>query len=176
LNTCSSIALILVVTLISTTFTFVLTIFISKTNWTYVIVTNFPWNIFCILIHFGQFVILCPFKPHMRHAYEDVLCGFWLYCVASMVSSFMHISTLWLLIPQFVQYLLVFHVLLCVFGGATYITLCGTEIVLLISAIVIPYSHNIVTSLCCCSVDRFIPIVAIMKCDYKPTLNIVVKK
>jgi len=46
----------------------------------------FPWNIFCILVNFRQSIILCPFKPHVRHAYEDVLCGFWLGCVTSLVA------------------------------------------------------------------------------------------
>jgi hypothetical protein len=40
-----------------------MTVCISTIGWTSTIVTNFPWNIFCILVNFGQFVILCPFKP-----------------------------------------------------------------------------------------------------------------
>jgi hypothetical protein len=58
---------------------------VSTTGWTFVIITYLPWNIFCISTNFGQFVILCPFKPQMWHAYEDVFYGFWLGCVASMV-------------------------------------------------------------------------------------------
>jgi hypothetical protein len=51
------------------------------TSWTFVVVIDFPWNIFWISVNFGQFVILCPFKPKMWHAYEDVflirLCCFY---------------------------------------------------------------------------------------------------
>jgi hypothetical protein len=76
--------------------------------------------------------------------------------VAIMVFSFffIHVSTLWLVIPQFVQYLLVFHVLLYVFHGATYFVLFGTKNAFLALAIVVYFSHNILASLCCCSVDR----------------------
>ncbi len=42
--------------------------------------------------------------------------------------------------------------------------------------IVIISSHNIVASICYCHVDRFIPEVAILSYDYKPILNIVVRK
>jgi hypothetical protein len=57
----------------------------------------------------------------MQHAYEDVLCGSWLGCVTSLVTIvvysflFLHVSTLWFVIPQFMQYSLVFHIILCVF-------------------------------------------------------------
>ncbi len=118
-NTCSLVTLLLVVTLISTTFTSVMIVCISTINWTYATITTFPWNIFCISANFGQSVILCPFKPHICHAYEDVFCGFWLGYVTSMTNTmvcsfFLHVSTLWFIIPQFMQCLLVFHVLLCV--------------------------------------------------------------
>jgi hypothetical protein len=59
---------------------------VSTTGWTSVIITYLLWNFFCISTNFGQFVILCPFKPQMWHAYEDVFYGFWLGCVASMVA------------------------------------------------------------------------------------------
>jgi hypothetical protein len=49
-------------------------------------------------------------------------------------------------------------------------------ILILVSAIVIPFSHNIATSLCCCNVDHFIPIVTILRYVCKPTLNTVVRK
>jgi hypothetical protein len=75
-----------------------------------------------------------------------------------------------------VQYLLVFPILLYVFGDTTYLVLCGIENALLASIVVMPSSHNIITSLCCCSVDLFIPRVAILRYDYKPALNIIVKK
>jgi hypothetical protein len=80
---------------------------------------------------------------------------------------FLHVSTLWLFIPQFVQYLLVFLILLCGFGDVTRLVLCGTKNVLFVSIIIIPSSHNNIASLCCCSLDRFIPKIAILKYDYK---------
>jgi hypothetical protein len=93
-----------------------------------------------------------------------------------------------------VQYLLIFRVLLFVFGGAVYLVLYGIESVLLVSTIiilssyygiesvlliltiVIPSSHNITTFLCCYRVGRFIPAVIIPRYDCNPTLNKVVKK
>ncbi len=156
-------------------------IFILVTGWTSAIVINFPWNIFYILINFGQSIILCPFKPQMWHAYEDVFYGFWLCCVAFMVTIvvysffFLHVSTLWLFIPQFVQYLSVFPILLYVFIGVACLVLCGTKNVLLVSIVVIPSSHNITSSLCC-NVDHFIPAVAILKYDCKFALYIIVNK
>jgi hypothetical protein len=73
------------------------------------------------------------------------------------------------------QYLLVSHVLLYVFASVAYLVLCGIESAILVFAIVMPSSHIIVASLCC-SVDHFIPVVAILRYDYKPALNIVVGK
>ncbi len=118
----------------------------------------------------------------MWHAYEDVFCDFWLsyvaFLVATMVCSFffLHVFTLWFIIPQFVQHLLVFLILLCVFTNVAYLVFCGIESAFLISTVVMSFSHNIITSLCCCSVDRFILIISIMRYDCKPILNIVVKK
>ncbi len=86
LNTCSWVTLILVVTLTSTTFTFEVIVYVSTTCWTSITTTYFSRNIFCISTNFGQFFILCPFKPQMWHAYEDVFCGFWFGRVAPMVA------------------------------------------------------------------------------------------
>ncbi len=114
LNTCSSVTSLLVVTITSTTFISTMIVYLLATGWTSVVTTNFPWNIFCISTNFGQSIILCPFKPQMWHAYEDVFCGFWLGCVAFVVATvvyfffFLHVSTLWFTIPQFVQCLLIF--------------------------------------------------------------------
>jgi hypothetical protein len=72
------------------------------------------------------------------------------------------------------QYLSIFLVLFYVFGGAIGLVLYGTKIVLLDLKIVIPFSHNITTSLCCCNVDRFILVVVIMKYDYKLALNTII--
>ncbi len=46
-----------------TTFTSIVTVYVSTTGWTSVITIDFPWNIFCISTNFGQSIILCPFKP-----------------------------------------------------------------------------------------------------------------
>jgi len=74
------------------------------------------------------------------------------------------------------QFLLVFPVLLCVFVGATCLVLYGNNNALLASTIIIPSSHNIATSLCCCSLDRFIHEIIVLKYDYKPTLNTIIRK
>jgi len=75
-----------------------------------------------------------------------------------------------------VQCLSVVPTLFCVFVGVAYLVLCGTDSAFLASMVVIFSSNNIATSLCCYSVDRFIPIVVIMRYDYKLVLNTVVKK
>ncbi len=68
-NTYSFVILLLITTLTSITFTLTMiiltldTIFLSKLD------AFFPWNIFCISTNLGQFVILCPFKPHMWQPY-----------------------------------------------------------------------------------------------------------
>jgi hypothetical protein len=117
----------------------------------------------------------------MWHAYEDVFYGFWLGCVASMVANvvcfflFLHVSTLWFVIPQFVQYLSVFLILLCVFANATCLVLYGIENALLAYVVVMFSSHNIVASFWCCSVDRFILAIEVLRDDYKPTLNTIVR-
>jgi hypothetical protein len=113
----------------------------------------------------------------MWHAYEDVICGFQLGCVASMVCSFfLHVTTSWLVIRYFVQCLSIFLILLCVFIGVTCLVLCGIDNALLAFIVVMPFSHNIATSLCCYNVDHFILVVAILKYDCKPTLNTILKK
>jgi len=52
----------------------------------------------------------------------------------------------------------------------------GIENAFLASAIIMPFPHNIVTSLCCCNVERFILAIAILKYDYILALNIIGKK
>ncbi len=118
----------------------------------------------------------------MWHAYEDVFCVFWFGCVAFVVTVvvysffFLHVSTLWFVIPQFVQCLSIFHVLFCVFASIICLILYGINSALLTSTVVIHSSHNNVASLCCCNVDRLIPIVTILRYDYKPALNTIVRK
>jgi hypothetical protein len=68
------------------------------------------------------------------------------------------------------------YMLLCIFGGATYLVFCDTESAFLTSTVVIISSHNIPTSLCCYNVDCFILVVTILRYDYNSTLNIIVKK
>ncbi len=53
--------------------------------------------------------------------------------------------------------------------------LYGIDSAFFVSIVVIPSSHNIAASLCCCIVDRFIPVVVIQRYDCKPVLNTVVK-
>ncbi len=89
---------------------------------------------------------------------------------------FLHVSIIWFVIPQFVQCLSIFLTLLSIFVDAANLVLCGTSNALLASIMVIPSSHNIAASLWCCSVGHFILIVAIPRYDYKPTLNIIVRK
>jgi hypothetical protein len=54
---------------------------------------------------------------HMKMLFEFFWLGCATFVVATMVcfSFFLHVSTLWFVIPQFAQCLLVFLVLLCVF-------------------------------------------------------------
>ncbi len=63
LNTYYSVTLLLVLTLTSTTFTSAMIVCVFVTCWTFAIVIDFPWNIFCISTNFGQSIILCAFKP-----------------------------------------------------------------------------------------------------------------
>jgi hypothetical protein len=63
-----------------------------------------------------------------------------------------------------------------VFISAACLVLCGIKSALLIFVIVMASSHNIVTFLCHCNVDRFILEVVVLKYDCKPTLNTTVKK
>ncbi len=65
-------------------------------------------------------------------------------------------------------------IILC-FASATCLVHYGIESALLASVIVMLYSHNIVASLWCCSVDCFIPVVTMLKYACKPTLNTIVK-
>jgi hypothetical protein len=74
-----------------------------------------------------------------------------------------------------VQYLLLFLILFCVFGGVTCLVLCGIENALLVLIVIMPSLGNIDAFLCY-SVDLFILAVAIIRYDYKLALNIVVKK
>jgi hypothetical protein len=69
-------------------------------------------------------------------------------------------------LPYIIVFLLVLHALV----------LYGTNNALLVSAIVIPSSHNITAFLCYCNVDRFIPTITIMRYDYKHALNTIVGK
>ncbi len=72
------------------------------------------------------------------------------------------------------QRLLVFPELLCVFASTACLILYGIDSALFAFVVVIPSSHNIVASLCCCNVDHFILAIAILRYDCKPTLNIVI--
>jgi hypothetical protein len=75
-----------------------------------------------------------------------------------------------------VQCLSIFHVLFNVFIDVAYLVLYGTKNVLLVSIVVMLSSHNIVVSLCYCSVDFFILAIVILRHNYKPVLNTIVRK
>ncbi len=98
------------------------------------------------------------------------LCGY--HYGLFLLSTCFHIV---IIIPQFVQYLSIFLVSFCVFGGIACFVFC-TKSALLASVVVIPSSHNITTSLCCCSVDRFILVVATLRYECKLAINTIVKK
>jgi hypothetical protein len=66
--------------------------------------------------------------------------------------------------------------ILCVFVGAACLVFYGTDNALLVSIVIIPFSHNITASLCYYNVDHFILAIIIMKYDCKLALNIVVRK
>ncbi len=133
------------------------------------------------LLHFNKLWIICHF---MSIQTKNVACVWkcllwfltllWCLCVChyGLFLLILPISTLWLVIPQLVQYLSIFLLLLCVFSGVAYLILCGT---FLISIVFIP-SHNIVASLCYYSIDHFIPIIAIIRYDCKLALNTIFKK
>ncbi len=74
------------------------------------------------------------------------------------------------------QCLSIFPVLLCVFANVAYLVFYGTKSALLVSTIVMPFSHNIVISLCCYIVNHFIPVITILRYDCKFALSIIVKK
>jgi hypothetical protein len=75
-----------------------------------------------------------------------------------------------------VQCLLIFPIILYVFTSAICLVLCGTESALLVYVVVMFFSHNIVASLCCCSVDRFMLAIAILRYDCKLVLNTTIRK
>ncbi len=110
------------------------------------------------LLHLNKLWTVYHFMS-IQSAYENVFCSFWFSCVAYVVAImvcsffFLYVSTLWLIIWQFVQYLLVFLVLLYVFGSGACLIYFGIESTLLAFAVVMPSSHNIATSLCCCNVE-----------------------
>jgi hypothetical protein len=107
-----------VLTLTSTTFTSSMIVCVSATGWTSATIIDFPWNSFYTLANFGQFVILCPFKPHMWHAYKDVLCVFWLGCVVSMVATMVFLLSTCL-------HIVICHPTICImFINLPYTTLC----------------------------------------------------
>ncbi len=62
-----------------------------------------------------------------------------------------------------------------VFSLVLHLWYSSTKSALLASIVVMFSSHNISTSLCCCSVDHFIHVVIILRYDCTPVLNIVRK-
>jgi hypothetical protein len=88
----------------------------------------------------------------------------------------LHVSTLWFIIPQFVQCLSIFLILLNVFIDVTYLVLYGTKSALLVSIVVMISSHNIVAPLYYFRIDFFILAIAILRHNCKLTLNTIVRK
>ncbi len=68
------------------------------------------------------------------------------------------------------------YITLCFYQCYLFGTLVGIDNALLVSIVVMPSSHNIIASLCYCTIDRFILVVAILRYDYRPTLNTIVRK
>jgi hypothetical protein len=100
------------------------------------------------------------------------------YCCYNELVFFLtlHISTLWLSCPQFVQCLPVLPSSIFVFIVAVDLEIYGTNSAFWASTCVIPSSYSKITSLCNCNMVCFILVVAIFKQDNNPTQNIVVKK
>jgi hypothetical protein len=115
----------------------------------------------------------CPSSyAHLDHKYGMhiwiILLNLLNWMVASIVAivgSFLFftldISTLWLSCPQFVQCLPVFLISIYGFVIMTYLKICGTNNSLWAFTCVIPFSHNIATSLCNYNVVIIILVIAI---------------
>jgi hypothetical protein len=88
----------------------------------------------------------------------------------------LHISTLWLSCPQFVQCLPILPSSICVFVVVVDLKIYGTNSAFWASTGVIPSSHKKTTSLCNYNTVCFIHVVAIFKQYYNHAQNIVVKK
>ncbi len=159
--------LVIVATLTSTTFTFVMIVLISTMAFPSKLDAFFPWNIFYI---YTQSIILCPFKPWMWQAYELFFWPLWGWLVAFVVItmgspffSTLHISTLWLSLPQFMQCLLIFPGFVCSFIITANLKNFDTNSALWAFVGVIPSSHSKAASLCNYNMVRFILEVAILK-------------
>jgi hypothetical protein len=137
------------------------------------------------LLHFNKLWTICHFIS-MQTTYVACIWrffySFWLGCATFMVTTvvyfffFLRVSTLWFVIPQFVQCLSIFHVLFSVFIYVAYSIIYGTKDAFLVSIVVMFSSHNIVTSLCYCSVDFFILSIVILRHNFKHVLNTIVRK
>ncbi len=88
------------------------------------------------LMHLSKLLTI-SFYVHSNHRcgmhYEDVFYGFLFGCVAFVVTImvysffFLHVSTLWFCIPQYVQYLSIFPILLYVFVSVACLVFYGIE-------------------------------------------------
>jgi hypothetical protein len=145
-----------------------MTLFTLVTTFSFELDALFPWNIFCVLANLGQSIFLCPFRPQIWDAYMNhlkTLLGlngsFHCYYSWFLFIFTLHVPTLWLSRPQFVQCLPVFLVSIYGFVVTTNFGICGTNNALWASTCVIPSSHNRATSLCNYNVVIFILVVVI---------------
>jgi hypothetical protein len=176
LNTCSSVTLLLVVTLTSTTFTSTMIICVSI-GWTFILpqishetfyASQQTLDNLSFYVHSDH---ICGMHMNMAFVVFDLFMwplwlplwsGFFSFYMSPHCDSSSH---------NFMQCLLVFLLLLCVFVSVTCLVLCvfvgatclvfsvfvgatcwvlyGTKSAFLVSALVMPSSYNIVASLCC---------------------------
>ncbi len=116
----------------------------------------------------------------MWQVYEDIFCGFfiWLGCFCSYHCSPILFSTC--------LHIVINHSIICAlvnfpsftlcFWWCYLFCLCGTYSAFFAYAIIIFFWHNIVASLWCWSVDRFIPIVTILMYEFELAVNTIIRK
>jgi len=119
LNTCSLVTLLLVMAILtSTIWTEGFATLGFTTTCLSIVFTPLFLNIFYISLYLGQSMILCPVSPQIWQEYLIGLCILICWVITSEIartkSSFLftlHVSTLWFVLWQFVQYILVFSII-----------------------------------------------------------------
>jgi hypothetical protein len=89
--------------------------------------------------------------PH-RSLYFNLLSNNFINCRNILFLSFLtlHVSTLWFVQWQFVQYIHVFKIILWGCWSSIVLLLCGTNKLFIASTSKIPFSKTKIASLCCC--------------------------